>query len=228
MTELHFATAARRSFLRKSGLLGGAAGIGCLLPLAAHAQSGNVHDIRGTVMVNGARIDLNTQIRPGDTVVTQSDGFVMVAMGQDAFMMRSRSEMVIEPMNNAAGAVVVGALRLVTGALGAVFGRSNLVRRVTTATATVGIRGTGVYLETRSRNNEIATYMCTCYGETELASTADPRDRLQLQATRHLPRWVGATARDGTRISEAPMDTHTDAEMDMLERCVGRRAPWFR
>ena len=224
MTELHLATAARRGFLCKTGLLGGA----CLLPTLSYGQSGNVHDLRGTVLVNGARIDRSATIKPGDTVVTQSDGFLVASLGQEAFMMRSRSEMVIEPMTTSAGTVVIGALRLVTGALGAVFGKSNLQRRVATATATVGIRGTGVYLETRLRDGEPSTYMCTCYGMTELASTADPRDRLQLESTRHLPRWVGTMPRDGTRISEAPMDTHTDAEMDMLERCVGRRAPWFR
>ena len=224
MSELHLAAAARRGFLCKASLLGGA----CLLPTLSHAQSGNIHDLRGTVLVNGTRIDRTAAIRPGDTVVTQSDGFVVAALGQDAFMMRSRSEMVIEPMNTPTGAVVIGALRLITGAVGAVFGKSTLQRRVVTATATVGIRGTGVYAETRLRDNEPSTYMCTCYGVTELSANADTRDRLQLESTRHLPRWIGSTPRDGTRISEAPMDTHTDAEMDMLERCVGRRAPWFR
>ena len=32
--------------------------------------------------------------------------------------------------------------------------------------------------------------------------------------------------RDGALILPAAMETHTDAEMDMLEKCVGRRAPW--
>ena len=64
MSELHLAAAARRGFLCKASLLGGA----CLLPTLSHAQSGNIHDLRGTVLVNGTRIDRTATIRPGDAV----------------------------------------------------------------------------------------------------------------------------------------------------------------
>jgi hypothetical protein len=46
-------------------------------------------------------------------------------------------------------------------------------------------------------------------------------------AKRHdSPRLILNQARDGKLFAPATFETHTDAEMDMLEKCVERRAPW--
>lgn len=200
------------------------AGAGLLLPLASRAQGvDSIHDLRGDVRVNGRSIDRAAVIRSGDEIVTTSTGYVVFVVGKDAFMLRERSELRLEPAPGES--FVVQGLRLVTGALGAVLGRRSAANvRIVAPTVTAGIRGTGCYLETRGEG----TYFCTCYGTIALAAVANERDREEITATRHNnPRLVLNQPRDGQLFAPAPFETHTDAEMDMLEKCVGRRAPWI-
>jgi hypothetical protein len=201
---------ARRGFLKAA--MAGASGI--LVPVAAFGAPDQVHDLRGRVTINGRAATPKSEILPGDRIVTGSDGHFVFVMGQDAFMVRQRSELVIERYD------AQGFLRLVTGALGAVFGRG-AQRRIVAGNATAGIRGTGVYVETRGDG----TYFCTCWGTVDLAAAEDERDRELIESRGHVPRLIASRARDGTRFLPAPFETHTDAEMDILEKCVGRRSP---
>jgi len=202
---------ARRHFLRAAA--GGASGL--LLPLSAFGAADQVHDLRGRVTINNRPATRKSDILPGDRIVTGSDGHFVFVMGEDAIMVRSRSELVIEKYDDTSGF-----LRLVTGALGAVFGRGR-PRRIVAANVTAGIRGTGVYLETRGDG----TYFCTCWGSANLASADDPKDREVVTSTRHSPRLVATKPQDGSRFRPAPFETHTDEEMDILQKCVGRRSP---
>ena len=208
----------RRGFLAGSG----AALAGLLLPLTAAAAETSIHDLRGEVLVNGKAIGKDAVIRAGDTIVTTSNGYVVFVVGQDAFMLRERGELKLEPAKDS---FLVTGLRLVTGALGAVFGRRPQGRvSIASATVTAGIRGTGVYMETRGEG----TYFCSCYGAVDLQANANASDRESIEATRHNnPRMILAQPKDGQRFVPATFQTHTDAEMDMLEKCVGRRAPWL-
>ncbi len=182
-----------------------------------------IHYLRGLVRVNGERITSEKAvIRPGDTLTTGSDGQIWLAIGADAIFLRQRTELVIQP--NAVRSSVIGALRLVTGAVGAVFGkRSSEQVRILTATATIGIRGTGTYMETRGEG----LYFCTCHGQVELTSVRTGASAI-VAATQHAPRLCPNEPVDGQWIMDAPFETHTDDEMDGLEKCVGRRAPWVR
>jgi hypothetical protein len=201
----------RRHFLRAAG----AATSGLLLPLAAFGAPDQVHDLRGKVTINNRQATLKSEVFPGDRIVTGSDGhFVFVMDNRDAIMVRSRSEIVIERYADE------GLLRVITGALGAVFGRGRR-RQILAANVTAGIRGTGIYLETRGDG----TYFCTCWGEVELAAADDPRDREIIASSRHVPRLVSLQPREGTRFRAAPFETHTDEEMDILMKCVGLRSP---
>jgi hypothetical protein len=202
---------ARRHFLRAA--TAGAGGL--ILPLASLAAPDQVHDLRGKVTINGRPASYKSDIIPGDRIVTGSDGHFVFVMGRDAFMVRSRSEFVIERRDETAGF-----LRLVTGALGAVFGKGGR-REIHAQNVTAGIRGTGFYTETRGDG----TYFCTCWGEVDLASVDDPKDRLVVVSARHEPRLVAAHASGATRFADAPFETHTDEEMDILQKCVGRRSP---
>jgi hypothetical protein len=201
----------RRHFLRAAA----AGAWGLLVPLSAFAADDQVHDLRGGVSINGAKATYKSKVNPGDRIVTGSDGHFVFVMGQDAVMVRSRSELVIERYEESQGF-----LRLVTGALGAVFARGR-GRQIVAANVTAGIRGTGVYLETRGDG----TYFCTCWGQVDLASVDDPKDRELVTSSTHTPRLVALRPSGGTRFRSAPFETHTDAEMDMLQKCVGRRSP---
>ncbi len=119
-------------------LLKGAAGL--LLfgdALAQGRLEQGIRDRSGDVRVSGERIQ------------TGPDGRLVIVVGRDAMIVRRNSSL----------NVLANGFRLVTGAVLTVFspGRS---RQLTTPTATIGIRGTAVYLEAgRGR-----TYACTCYG----------------------------------------------------------------
>lgn len=213
------AAPARRSFLRNA-----AVGVtGLMLPWTLHAAEWPIHDLRGSVKINGKPAAADSIIYPGDTVSTGSDGYIVFVVGSSAFMLRSRSELVVEKPKEDAFGAAFGILRLVTGALGATFLRGTPAR-LTTANATIGIRGTGVYLETRGNGS----YFCTCWGTTEIGVNDAPVQRETVTATHHNPRMIGyKPAADGNYFVPAPFETHTDQEMDILEKCVGRRAPWI-
>ena len=205
----------RRAFVRA---LGAGPVLALLAPLAARGQTADpVHDLKGDVRINGQPADWKSVIRPGDTVVTGRNGYIVFVVGQDAFMLRERSELKLEGDR---ATTLANVLRLVTGALGAVFGRGP-PRAIYAPTVTAGIRGTGVYLETRGDG----TYFCTCYGTVQLTATGDPRDRELIESRRHVPRLIRHRAVDGAWVAPASFETHTDGEMDMLEKCVGRRSP---
>ena len=54
--------------------------------------------------------------------------------------------------------------------------------------ATIGIRGTGLYLESGNARD----YFCLCYGEADLASTANPDVRERVVSNGHeSPRFIG-------------------------------------
>ena len=92
-----------------------------------------------------------------------------------------------------------------------------------TATATIGIRGTAVYMEA----DETRTYVCTCYGEAEIASVADPSAREVVRTKHHeQPRYVMAGGAP-QMLMGAPVVNHSDAEVTMLEGLVGRRPPFL-
>jgi hypothetical protein len=214
------------AIITRRGFLQGAAGVaaGASAPaLWAQAQPRSIRQISGTVRVNGERVNDRAVIRTGDVVTTGTDGKVMFVVGNDAFFLRERSELQIEksPM----GVFTVSALRMLTGAIGAVFGkRSGTQVTIATPTVTAGIRGTGCYMQAQGDG----TYFCTCYGAIELTGMKDPTQIELIAASHHKPKLVLNEPRDGRLIVDAGVGTtHTDAEMDMLERAVGRRAPWF-
>lgn len=214
------------SLLTRRGFLQGAAGVAVAsvaTALWAQRPVESIHDIKGAVRVNGALINDKAVIQTGDVITTGSDGKVVFVVGGDAFFLRERSELRIE--KSMSGTFAVSALRMITGAVGMVFGRrSGAPVSINTPTVTAGIRGTGCYMETRGD----ATYFCTCYGAIELTGVKDPGQKEIIAASHHRPKLVYNEPRDGQWIVDATVDnTHTDGEMDMLEKCVGRRAPWF-
>jgi hypothetical protein len=214
------AVVSRRRFLQ--GATGLAAG-GAAPAIWAQRQPNSIHEIKGAVRVNGELINSRAVIKAGDTVMTGSDGKVAFVIGCDAFFLRERSELRIE--KSALGDYVVSGLRMLTGAVGAVFGkRAGAQVSIATPTVTAGIRGTGCYMESRGEG----TFFCTCYGAIELTGLKDPSQKELISASRHNPKFVLNEPRDGRWIVDARVESsHEDWEMDMLEKCVGRRAPWY-
>ena len=177
----------------------------------------SIYLLQGNVQVNGAAATKETHIPAGALVETGDNSKIIFRVDKDAFILRADSRLQLE----AADSVVVDTLRLVTGRLLSVFGR----RRHTmhTSTATIGIRGTGVYAESEPDRS----YICTCYGETEIASASDPNVSETIDSKHHdAPRYVLAGGASESLIQPAPFINHTDEELLLIETLVGRETPF--
>jgi hypothetical protein len=208
---------ARRKWLKRA-LLGGMA-MPLLLRsvLAASDRPNGLLQVRGEVLVNGRPAKLGTALKPGDGVATAPGSSAVFVIGGDAFLMREKSELL-----TAGGAVLADSLRLVTGKLLSVFGRGS--RRIATTTATIGIRGTGIYIEAEAERS----YVCTCYGVVDLQASNMPEARETVSTTHHdAPRYIYAHGEMPIKMIEiAPVINHTDVELVMLEALVGRKPPF--
>lgn len=209
----------RRAFLLKAlaaGLLGWAAPAGAQLlgRRPARLDPGqSIYELSGEARVNGSAASLQTRIGPGDVVETGAGSRLIFALGTDAYLLRERSRLEVP-------GAVAGFMRLVTGALLSVFGRSTEEKRLRIPTATIGIRGTGLYLEADPEQG----YVCNCYGDMMIAAADDPSQSERVVTTHHdSPRYVlGA----GRRIRQAPFINHSDVELLLIETLVGRVTPF--
>ena len=203
---------------RRRALLVFAAGIGLpaavRLALAQSSAKQGVRTVQGDMRINGKPVEVGTLVRPGDAIVLGEGAVATFVVGQDAFLMRgnSRAELI-------GSGVLVSALRLVTGKLLGVFA-SGRERRLVTATASIGIRGTGAYMEAETAR----TYFCLCYGTAEVAATTG--GARESYSTRHheSPRYIYGDGRKRA-IVPASVVNHTDSELILLESLVGRSPP---
>ena len=180
----------------------------------------SIYRASGRVLVNSRQATLATRISPGDTVETGPDGELVFVLAEEAFILRPGGRLVIEnpPPNSA----LKTALRLATGKLLSVFGRGRPTR-IVTATATIGVRGTGVYAETDPQQ----TYFCTCYGVADISAIKDPLSTETVSATHHdKPLYILAKGKSGASIRRAPFINHTDQELMLIETLVGRTPPF--
>jgi hypothetical protein len=169
------------------------------------------------VLINGRPARAGAGVMPGDSVTTAAGSSAVFVIGRDAFLMREKSELL-----TAGGKLLADSLRLVTGKLLSVFGRGS--HRIATTTATIGIRGTGIYIEAEAER----TYVCTCYGLVDLQASNMPEARETVRTTHHdAPRYVYARGEMPIKMIEAaPVINHSDVELIMLEALVGRKPPF--
>lgn len=186
----------------------------------------------GEVTINGKPAALGMLVGPGDTVVTGPGAEAVYVIGQDAFLQRGMSTV-------AFGADAAKQfMRVVTGKLLSVFGKGT-PRVISVSTATIGIRGTGCYIEdspapppraggsSNAMRPHSVTYFCLCYGDVEVAPKATP-DEITRYQTRHHdhPIEIYDDMNMPTKMIDASVINHTDAELIMLESLVGRKAPF--
>ena len=186
--------------------------------LAADAVEEGVSRVRGDVHVNDKPAQRGMEVGPGDVVTTGRDAELVVVVGRDAFLVRADSR--IELSGDAKRQLLSG-LRVVSGALLSVFGPGR-EKSIRTTTAAIGIRGTGVYVEIEGSR----TYVCTCYGESQLVPVDDPSRAETVRTAHHdQPRYIYAKGMP-RMIEKAPVINHTDAELVLLESLVGRKVPF--
>ena len=179
----------------------------------------SIYRLIGDVMVNGVTATLATPIKPGDIVKTGKKSFVIFVVEKDAFILRSNSEMTL-PLRKVTKGVIATAYTLTRGkALSVLASRRT---RISTPTAIVGVRGTGVYVEAEPDES----YVCVCYGETELQRPADPGISETVITQHHdAPKYI--TGGSNPRIMPAPFKNHDDQELLLIETLVGRTTPYI-
>jgi hypothetical protein len=204
----------RRAWLKRALLAGASLPLLLREALAAGGQREGLVQIDGEVRVNGFIARTGAAVKPGDRLVTAPGAHAVFVVGQDAFLLRGGSELLSAGNNTA-----IATLRLVTGKLLSVFGRGP--RIITTPTATIGIRGTGIYIEAQAERS----YVCTCYGEVDLQAVNMPGAKETVRTVHHdAPRYIYAQGDMPIKMIEpAPVINHSDAELIMLEALVGRR-----
>jgi len=222
----------RRRILLGSLALGLSAGAGCcglaaaaeplrpLTPSRPPLPRRSIHSMSGPVWINGQVARPQMVIGPDDHLETGHDAQLIARIGDDALLLRAGTEL---QLGAALGARSF--FRLVSGAMLAVFGPRDTALALQTPTATVGIRGTGVYAVAGADQS----YVCTCYGKVRL-DTAGAAPVGQNLVTKHhgAARYVLAQPRQGRRIFKAPLAGHTDAELVLLESLLGRKPPFSR
>jgi hypothetical protein len=212
----------RRAFLIKAlaaGLLAGTgvrrAGAQLFGRRPQQLPSGqSVYEATGAATVNGQAATATTRIAAGDRIQTGPGAQLIFVVGTDAFILRENSQLEIAGSN-----FVVNALRLTTGKLLSVFGRGT-PKRVGTLTSTIGVRGTGLYVESDPERS----YVCNCYGDIEIALVDDPNVTERVVSKHHdAPKYVVKATK---RIAPAPFINHTDVELALIEALVGRKPPF--
>ena len=185
--------------MQRRRLLAATLAAGGLLLLPSRSWAGDIRDLVGEVKVNNRKVGKRSSVYPGDTVETGSGAMIAFVVGNDAYVLRENARLELEGGNKDTFA---RALRLLTGGLLAVFGKSSTTRQLHTQTVTAGIRGTGIYMESEPSR----TYFCTCYGavEFEVAGSGERK----LRACARVPGQVVAGQAVGAllRPAAAPGD----------------------
>ncbi len=182
----------------------------------------SVYRVSGQATVNGKDVTLETVIKPGDTVETGKDSELIFAVnGNHGMILRGGSHLVIESKKENRDSWIISGLRLLTGRLLSVSRESRM--QINTATAALGIRGTGFYVE----SDPELTYFCTCYGLTDIAAIADPESKTTVESKHHdRPLYIVKDGGRGNNIRNAPFINHTDQELTLIEALVGRTTPF--
>lgn len=201
-------------------------GLGLLRPVWAMGKvptvlvpGKSIYDLRGQVKINGQAANVDTRIDTNALVETGADSHLIFAVGKDAFILRHNSILQL------GGQDIISDMKLLSGKLLSVFGKreSRQSLGIKTVNATIGIRGTGIYIEA----NPDQSYVCTCYGSVEMASINDSSSRETVQTQHHdSPRYILTGESAGNNIRKAPMINHSDDELALIEALVGRDVPF--
>ncbi len=206
------------------GLLTGGSSVGLLQP--AYSLGGtsrklppgrSIYKLKGSVTVNGIQADINTQIEANALIKTGPSSRIIFAVGADAFILRSNSELQL-----GGDGILIRGLRILSGKLLSVFEKRIKPFNIQTLTATIGIRGTGVYIESDPEQS----YICTCYGLSIITSNNNPNEQVEVTSKHHDEPFYILSSSAGKLIRPAPVINHSDQELELIEQLVGRNTPF--
>lgn len=206
----------RREWLRRFGALGAAGVSGWIQQaLAAGDLPPGLHRLDGTATVNGRPAKAGSQVSLGDRVATGRASSAVVVLKGDAFLMRADTVVEIKGRDG-----ILTDMLISTGKVLSVFARKPV--GIKAATASIGIRGTGAYIEVEPAS----VYFCLCYGEAVIDG---PRMQSKLVRTTHHEQPLLLREDSGIlRAEPGPFQNHSDDELILLESLVGRVPPFTK
>ena len=219
---MHDEAIRRRQLLRHlaaSGALG-AAGVSGWISNALAAgglpATPGVNRLEGTATVNGKPAKVGTPVEMGDRVATGPGSQAVIVLKGDAFLMRSQTVIEVQGRDGVLSSLLIG-----TGKVLSVFAKKPV--SVKAANATIGIRGTGAYLEVEPKS----VYFCLCYGEADVAGPGMAGVRNVKTEHHEQPLML---REDGgvMRVEPGPFQNHSDDELILLESLVGRQPPFMK
>jgi hypothetical protein len=204
--------------LAASGALG-AAGLSGFMSRALASgdlpKTSQVHRLEGTATVNGQAAKVGTPVKAGDRITTGSSSQAVVVLGQDAFLLREKTIIEMRGRESALTELLISSGRVLS-----VFSKKPVTIKANTAT--IGIRGTGAYLEV----DDADIYFCLCYGEAVLQG---PGMADKVVKTTHHEQPLLIRAGLGTlSAANAKFQNHSDDELILLESLVGREPPFMK
>jgi hypothetical protein len=205
----------RRRGLLKVIAAGGASAV-IARALAKDDAPQGVARLEGSVAVNGRPASRGAAVALGDRVATGPDSQAVIVIGADAFLLRSQT--VIE-VGGKQG--VLQELLVASGRILSVFARKPVA--IKAGAASIGIRGTGAYLEVEPAS----VYFCLCYGEALVEGPGMPGAK-RVKTTHHEEPLILRDDGGIMRAEPGPFRNHSDAELVMLEALVGREPPFKR
>jgi hypothetical protein len=217
---MHEANRRRELLKRLAGGALGAAGLhGAIREALASGDkptTTGIYRAEGFVTVNKKEAKAGTPVNLGDRISTGPGASAVVVWKGDAFLLRNETTIEVRGRNG-----VIEGLLVATGKVLSVFAKKPVA--IQAAHATIGIRGTGAYLEVEPKS----VYFCLCYGEAvvEGSGMADPR---VVKTTHHEQPLVLSDYGGIMKIEPGGFRDHTDAELVMLEGLVGREPPFMR
>ena len=208
----------RRDVLRAAAALGAAGLSGYLSDVLAAGDlpaTPGINRVEGVVTVNGRAVKAGAPVNMGDRVATGAQSRAVVVLKGDAFLLHPQTIIEVKGREG-----VLGELSIAAGRVLSVFGKRPIA--VKAATASIGIRGTGAYIEVLP--DEL--YFCLCYGEALFDVPGHPQRTVRTTHHEEPILVTGLQARPA--VERGPFRNHTDDELVMLEALVGREPPFMK
>jgi hypothetical protein len=175
-----------------------------------------INQLEGTASINGRPAHVGAPVNLGDRIATGRGSQVVIVVGSDAFLVRAKSAIEVKGSDG-----VLNSLLVASGQVLSVFSKKPVV--IQAANASIGIRGTGAYIEI----NPGSVYFCLCYGEALVEGPGMAAARL-VKTTHHEQPLLLHDDGGIMRVEPGPFLNHSDAELVMLEALVGREPPFMK
>jgi hypothetical protein len=207
----------KRDWLKRIAAFGAAGASGIISETLAKGDlPPGVARLEGSATVNGRDANVGTPVKLGDRIATARGSQAVIVVGSDAFLMRSQTIIEVGGSQGTLSDLLVSAGKVLS-----VFSKKPVA--IKAATASIGIRGTGAYIEIHPDN----VYFCLCYGEALVEGPGMANAR-EVRTTHHESPLVLRDVGGIMNVEPGPFQNHSDAELVMLESLVGREPPFMK